>query len=258
MLTPRLDAVFHLAALIGIPYSYQAPQQYVQTNIQGTLNVLEACLRSGIGRLVQTSTSEVYGTAQYAPIDENHPLQGQSPYSATKIAADKLAESYFCSFQLPVTVLRPFNTFGPRQSARAFIPSMISQALAADELHVGDLTPCRDLLYVSDTVAGFMAAALSPHTVGQTVHIGTGQTHAMSEVLQTILKLLGKPNLAVITDTARLRPDGSEVRLLQCNPQLAKEWMNWQATVSLEEGLQQTIETIQANLANYKPLLYAR
>ncbi len=181
------EIVLHLAALIAIPYSYEAPRSYVRTNIEGTLNVLEAARRYGVARVVHTSTSEVYGTALRVPIDETHPLQGQSPYSASKIAADKLAESYFRSFETPVVTLRPFNTFGPRQSARAFIPTIISQALSRDEIRLGSLTPERDMTFVSDTVAGFMAAALTPGIDGMTINLGTGETHTVGWFAERLL-----------------------------------------------------------------------
>lgn len=258
LIHPRLDAVFHLAALIGIPYSYTAPKHYVDVNVNGTLNVLEACLKADGPRLVHTSTSETYGTAQYAPIDEQHPLQGQSPYSASKIGADMLAESYYRSFGLPVSILRPFNTFGPRQSARAFIPAVITQALTQTEIQVGDLRPKRDLTYVSDTVRGFLSLPLCDEALGQVTNVGTGQTHSMETVLRTILQVIGKPDLPIVQDETRLRPKKSEVFLLQANAEKAKRLLGWEAEVKLEAGLRKTVEAIEANLTQYKPRLYAR
>jgi NAD dependent epimerase/dehydratase len=253
------DVVFHLAALIGIPYSYVAPHHYVAVNVQGTLNVLEACLRQPgtPPRLIHTSTSEAYGTARYTPIDEAHPLQGQSPYSASKIGADKLAESYHLSFDLPVTTVRPFNTYGPRQSARAFIPTVITQALTQPVIKVGSLSPQRDLNYVSDTVAGFMAAAGASATIGRVVNLGTGDTHTMGHVLNLILSHLGTPDLPVEVENARIRPDNSEVLLLQADATLAHELMGWAPQVSLDQGLALTVAAIKQSLDRYKPLSYA-
>lgn len=235
------DYVFHLAALIAIPYSYEAPRTYVRTNVEGTLNVLEAARRYGTTRVVHTSTSEVYGTALKVPIDENHPLQGQSPYSASKIAADKLAESYYRSFATPVTTLRPFNTYGPRQSARAFIPTIISQALERDEIRLGSLTPERDMTFVSDTVAGFMAAAATPGIEGHTINLGTGTTYAVGWFAKRILELMNvkKP---LVQEDERLRPALSEVMKLVSDNTRARETMGWSPTVSLDDGLRQAIE----------------
>src|SRR5258708_6312945 len=207
------DIVLHLAALIAIPYSYEAPRTYVRTNIEGTLNVLEAARRYDVARVVHTSTSEVYGTALRTPIDESHPLQGQSPYSASKIAADKLAESYYRSFATPVTTLRPFNTFGPRQSTRAFIPTIISQAIERDDIRLGSLTPERDMTFVSDTVAGFMAAAAAPGIEGMTINLGTGMTYSVGWFAKRILDLMDvdKP---LVQEKERIRPTPSEVMKL--------------------------------------------
>jgi NAD dependent epimerase/dehydratase len=184
------DIVFHLAALIGIPYSYSAPESYVNTNIKGTLNIMQACLNSDIERIIQTSTSEVYGTAQYTPIDEHHPLQGQSPYSASKIGADKIAESYYCSFNLPVVTARPFNTFGPRQSTRAIIPTIITQALTSNTIKLGSITPVRDLTFVNDTVQGFLKLAESNKAIGKTINIGTGRGVTMGELANQIIDIV--------------------------------------------------------------------
>lgn len=247
--------VFHLAALIGIPYSYVAPQSYLQTNIQGTLNILEACRRHRIERLVHTSTSEVYGTAQYTPIDEKHPLQGQSPYSASKIAADKLAESYFRSFELPVITVRPFNTYGPRQSGRAVIPTIIAQALSHDIVRLGNRDPIRDLNFVRDTVAGFMSVAAQSEAIGKTFHVSGGETMSIGDLAHKILYLVGsKANL--IFDAERVRPEKSEVMKLEGDASATHILTGWKPKVSLETGLQETITYIQKHLSHYKPQFY--
>ncbi|MFC1517588.1 SDR family NAD(P)-dependent oxidoreductase [Candidatus Margulisiibacteriota bacterium] len=245
------DIVFHLAALIAIPYSYIAPQAYVQTNVMGTLNVMEACLRHGIKKVVHTSTSETFGTAMYAPIDEKHPLQGQSPYSASKIGADKIAESFYCSFKLPVVTLRPFNTFGPRQSARAVIPTIISQALVNKEVTLGSLDPVRDLTYVKDTAAGFIAAATSDKTVGELINIGNSKGITVGELADKIISLIDK-NIKIISDKSRVRPEDSEVFKLICNNEKAKKIMGWAPKYSLEDGLKETIQFIKENLNLFK------
>jgi NAD dependent epimerase/dehydratase len=244
------EIVLHLAALIAIPYSYDAPRSYVRANIEGTLNVLEAARLFDIERVVHTSTSEVYGTALRTPIDEEHPLQGQSPYSATKIAADKLAESYFRSFKTPVVTLRPFNTFGPRQSARAFIPTIVSQALERPEIRLGSLTPERDMTFVSDTVDGFMAAALTPGIDGMTINLGTGETHSIGWFAQTLLELMNvdKP---IVQEEQRMRPEGSEVMKLVSDNTLARRRMDWVPKVSLRDGLSRAIEFVKANRGFY-------
>ncbi len=247
--------VFHLAALIGIPYSYIAPQHYVSVNVNGTLNVLEACRRHHVQKLVHTSTSETYGTAQYTPIDEKHPLQGQSPYSASKIAADKMAESYYCSFELPVGTIRPFNTFGPRQSARAVIPTIISQALKDEPIKLGALSPVRDFTFVKDTAQGFIRVAESEASVGQVTNVGSNQTITIGQTAELILKLMNK-DLTIVCDEQRVRPDNSEVFVLQCNNAKAKELLGWQPEYNFEQGLNQTIEAIKQNLDNYKTHIY--
>jgi len=247
--------VFHLAALIAIPYSYVAPAQYVAVNCGGTLNLLEAALQQGVERFVHTSTSETYGTAQYTPIDEAHPLKGQSPYAASKIGADKLAESYYFSFGLPVATVRPFNTFGPRQSARAIIPTIISQALSGDFIRLGHLTPKRDLTFVSDTIEGFIKAAMAPQAVGQVINLGTGRTVNVGELANIIVELVGG-NKEIVSDPQRLRPEASEVMHLECNNRQAREILGWQPQVSLEEGLRRTMEYLAANLSRYKPGIY--
>ncbi|HLT89810.1 MAG TPA: GDP-mannose 4,6-dehydratase [Woeseiaceae bacterium] len=249
------SAVFHLAALIGIPYSYVAPASYVSVNVTGTLNVLEASRRHGVERVLHTSTSETYGTAQYVPIDEQHPLVGQSPYSATKIAADKLALSYYLSFDTPVTVVRPFNTFGPRQSMRAIIPTIIAQALTRDRLKLGSLDPVRDFTFVTDTARGFLAASLSDRVIGETVNLGVGEACSVRELVDMVGKLLGR-ELQVETDDRRIRPDNSEVLRLISNNTKARELMGWQPQVGLESGLEQTIQFIRQNLEAFKSDLY--
>ncbi len=235
-----VDTVFHLAALIGIPYSYRAPDSYLQTNVQGTLNVLLAGRQHQVRRLIHTSTSEVYGTAQTVPIAETHPLVAQSPYAATKIAADKLVESFHLSFDFPAVTVRPFNTFGPRQSQRAVIPTIIAQAQNGSKVQLGKLTPTRDLNYVANTVDGFLAAAESEKAVGQTVNLGTGQEISIGALAELIFSLMGvQPDLE--TDSARLRPSKSEVERLVADSRLARELLDWQPRHSLREGLEKTI-----------------
>jgi NAD dependent epimerase/dehydratase len=250
------DIVLHLAALIAIPYSYVAPRSYVRTNVEGTLNVLEASRRLGTPRVVHTSTSEVYGTAIRVPIDEAHPLQGQSPYSATKIAADKLAESYFRSFDTPVVTLRPFNTFGPRQSARAFIPTVITQALARDSVRLGALSPQRDMTFVSDTVRGFMLAATAPGIEGETINLGTGSTCSVGEIAERILDLMGVSK-KIVNDPTRERPPKSEVLKLVSDNSKARRLLSWEPTVDLSEGLSRTIEFVSRNRDLYRPEDYS-
>lgn len=251
------EVVFHLAALIGIPYSYVAPYQYVATNVAGTLNVLEAVRASDGCRMVHTSTSETYGSARYAPIDEAHPMQGQSPYSATKIGADKLAESYFLSFQTPVATIRPFNTYGPRQSSRAFIPSVMKQLAAGrDVVRVGSTRPKRDLNFVEDTVAGFLAIGSNERAIGQVINIGSGRTISMGELAELIFQVSGVP-ARLETDDARVRPDASEVELLLADCRKAKELVGYEPRVTLEEGLRRTWEYVQKNLREYRPDEYA-
>ncbi len=250
------DTVFHLAALIGIPYSYVAPASYVSTNVNGTLNVLEACRKHNVERILHTSTSETYGTAQYVPIDEKHPLVGQSPYSASKIAADKIAESYWLSFKTPVTIVRPFNTYGPRQSMRAIIPTIIVQALTKDKLKLGSLDPVRDLTFATDTARGFLAASKSEKVIGELVNLGVGKGVSIGKLVELIGELLGK-NLAVETDQQRVRPANSEVMELISNNSKANELMTWQPEVSLKDGLQATITFIQQHLNEFKSDNYA-
>jgi dTDP-glucose 4,6-dehydratase len=251
------DIVLHLAALIAIPYSYEAPRSYVRANIEGTLNVLEAARRYDIARGVHTSTSEVYGTALRAPIDETHPLQGQSPYSASKIAADKLAESYYRSFGTPVTTLRPFNTFGPRQSARAFIPTIISQALAGGPIRLGALTPQRDMTFVADTVAGFLAAADVPGIEGETINLGTGETHTVGWFAERLLALIGA-DMPIVQEPQRLRPEGSEVLKLVSDNSLARLRLGWAPRVSLDDGLRRSIAFFRNHRMAHAEAAYVR
>lgn len=250
------QTVFHLAALIGIPYSYLAPLSYVRTNVEGTLNVLEAARRCGVERVVHTSTSEVYGTAQYTPIDEAHPLKGQSPYSASKIGADKVAESYHHSFGLPVATLRPFNAYGPRQSARAVIPTIISQALEGRPIRLGSLQPVRDLTYVADTVDAFLKIAASDAAVGQVVNAGSGRGVSIGELAEMILRMMGSSS-TVELDSERVRPPDSEVLLLLCDANKALEQIGWKPRWSLEAGLERTIAFVSANAHLYDPSSYA-
>lgn len=249
------DTVFHLAALIPIPYSYLAPLEFVQTNIEGTLNVLEAARGHGTRRVLITSTSETYGTAVYTPIDEKHPLQGQSPYSASKIGADKLAESYVRSFGTPVVTLRPFNTYGPRQSARAFLPTVLSQALSGDRVRVGSLDPVRDMNFVTDTVAGFVAAATAPGIEGLTINLGSGRGVSMRELLDLAVRATGR-EVQVEREAERVRPEASEVMQLVCDATLAHERLGWAPRVTLEDGVRRTAEWIGRHLSDYKPRLY--
>jgi len=249
------DVVFHLAALIAIPYSYVAPKQFVEVNCLGTLNLLEAARRFKIACFVHTSTSETYGTAQYTPIDEKHPLQGQSPYAASKIGADKLVESYHLSFGIPATIIRPFNTYGPRQSARAVIPTIISQGLHHDAIRLGLLTPRRDLNFVKDTVEAFIKIAESPAAIGEVINVGSGTTISIGELAERINSLMGgkKP---LVHDEARIRPPDSEVMELWCDNRKAQALIGWRPQVSLEEGLQETIEFIRNHPERYKPEIY--
>jgi dTDP-glucose 4,6-dehydratase len=250
-----MDIVFHLAALIAIPYSYRAPASYVRTNIDGTLNVLQSCLDYKVERMVHTSTSEVYGTARIVPIPETHPLQGQSPYSATKIGADKLVESFYCSFKLPAVTVRPFNTFGPRQSARAVIPTIITQCLSGQTVKLGNLTPTRDLNFVSNTVDGFLKAAMTPAAIGETVNLGSGREISVGDLAQLIAKLVGKP-VQIVTEEQRLRPDKSEVERLLADNSRARSLLGWEPKVQLEEGLKTTIEWLGENLRRYRTGVY--
>ncbi|MEW6277580.1 MAG: GDP-mannose 4,6-dehydratase [Candidatus Eremiobacterota bacterium] len=250
------EVVFHLAALIGIPYSYHAAQSYIETNVLGTLNVLQAALDSGVSRFLQTSTSEVYGSAQYVPMDESHPLRPQSPYAASKVGADQLALSFFLSFDLPVTVVRPFNAFGPRQSARAIIPTIVSQALVGDRITLGSLDPIRDLTYVKDVARAFLHAAVAPDIGGDVINLGTGEGVSVQELVDHVGQILGKA-IQVDQSQDRVRPVNSEVVRLISNPARAAEKLGWKYEVSLDGGLKKTVEWIRNNADYYKPQLYA-
>jgi len=250
------DIVFHLAALIAIPYSYQSPAAYVRTNVEGTLNVMEACRVHEVQKVIHTSTSEVYGTAQYVPIDEKHPLQGQSPYSASKIGADKIAESYYRSFDLPVATIRPFNTYGPRQSARAVIPTIISQILSgAETLKLGAVTPRRDLTFVKDTVDGFIRMAEADASIGDTINVGSNYEISIGDLAALIVKLIGR-EVPIECQESRLRPEKSEVNRLWCDNRKAAEIIDWAPSYSLEQGLLETIEWIKQNLKYFKTDIY--
>jgi len=252
------DTVFHLAALIGIPFSYHSPDSYVDTNIKGTLNILQAAKLLNTKRVLVTSTSEVYGTAQYVPIDEKHPFQGQSPYSATKIGADRIAESFYRSFELPVTIVRPFNTYGPRQSARAVIPTIISQLLnSIEEIILGDLTPIRDFVYVKDTVNGFIEIAKSQKTIGEEINIATQSEISIGNLAQTIINIIN-PHAKIICDKQRIRPEKSEVKRLCGSNEKLKKLTNWQQIYFLKDGLKETIDWFsnKENLKGYKYEIY--
>jgi len=249
------DVILHLAALIGIPYSYVAPAAYVTANINGTLNLLEAARKNSVEKIVVTSTSETYGTAIYAPIDEKHPLQGQSPYSATKIGADKLAESYYLSFDLPVCIFRPFNTFGPRQSMRAVIPTIITQALKSDTIKLGSLSPVRDMVFVKDTARGFLLAGAKKESIAEVISVGTGKGFTIGEIAETVQKIIGT-NKEIIEDTTRIRPEKSEVFKLICNNEKALKLLDWEPNYSLEEGLRDSILFVKNNIHLYRPEKY--
>lgn len=253
-----VDTVFHLAALIAIPYSYVAPDSYVDTNIRGTLNICQAARDAGVGRVIHTSTSEVYGTAQYVPIDEKHPLQPQSPYSASKIAADAMAMSFFNAFNLPLTIARPFNTYGPRQSARAVIPTIISQIAAGKkQIQLGDVTPTRDFNYVEDTCRGFIALAESDRTIGETVNIGSNFEISVGDTLN-LIKAMMASDVEFLVDEQRLRPEKSEVNRLWCDNSKIRALTGFNPEVSLEEGLRLTVDWFcrPENLKKYKTDIY--
>ena len=257
-ITKNIDIVFHLAALIAIPYSYVAPDSYVATNITGTVNICQAALENGIRRLIHTSTSEVYGTAQYVPIDEKHPLQPQSPYSASKIASDAMAMSFFNAFNLPLTIARPFNTYGPRQSARAVIPTIISQiASGMKKIKLGDVSPTRDFNYVADTCQGFLALARCDKAIGETVNIGSNFEISVGETLNLIRELMNS-DVEFITDEDRIRPEKSEVFRLWCDNRKIHELTGFEPKHSIREGLKATIEWFirPENLSKYKPGIY--
>ena len=251
-----VDTVFHLAALIAIPFSYHSPDSYVDTNIKGTLNVLQAARELGTSRVLVTSTSEVYGTAKYVPIDENHPFQGQSPYSATKIGADRLAESFYRSFNLPVTIVRPFNTYGPRQSARAVIPTIITQLLSGKtEIKLGSLEPTRDFNYVKDTASGFIEIAKSDMTIGEEINIATQQEISIGQLANELIEQIN-PNAKIICDNQRLRPDKSEVERLLGSNEKIKRLTEWTQKYTFKQGITETIEFLGRNLEKYKTDIY--
>lgn len=251
-----VDKVFHLAALIAIPFSYHSPDSYVDTNIKGTLNVLQAARELETNRILITSTSEVYGTAQYVPIDEKHPYQGQSPYSATKIGADRLAESFYRSFNLPISIVRPFNTYGPRQSARAVIPTIITQLLdGREEIKLGSLTPTRDFNYVKDTAAGFIAVSESAKTIGEEINIATQTEISIGDLAEEIIRQIN-PNARILCDEQRLRPEKSEVNRLLGSNEKIKALTNWRQQYSFSEGIEETINWMKKNLSKYKTDIY--
>jgi NAD dependent epimerase/dehydratase len=253
--TSECEIVFHLGALIPIPYSYRHPREYVAANIEGTINILEACRQSSVSRLVHTSSSEVYGTAQTVPIDESHPLEAQSPYAATKVAADKLALSYQRSFDTPVVVVRPFNTFGPRQTARAIIPTIITQALTRDVIELGSTTPTRDFLFVEDTARGMMRCAEQPGIEGEVLNLGTGNEITVGDTAGRILELLAI-DTPITDSTARLRPPNSEVERLVADCSKAEMLLGWHPAVSFDDGLQRTIDWMRGALGHYKAEIY--
>jgi len=250
-----VDVVFHLGSLIAIPYSYAHPRETVETNVIGALNVFEAARDAGVEKVVHTSTSEVYGTARYVPIDENHPLQGQSPYSASKIGADKVAESFYRSFDVPIATIRPFNTYGPRQSARAVIPTIITQALVQGKVALGATHTTRDYTYVDDLVRAFLLIAESPGTVGETINVGSNYEISIGAVAGTVAALLGK-EIDIITESERLRPEKSEVERLWCDNTRARDLLGWSPAVPLEEGLLRTIAWFREHLGLYRPNHY--
>jgi NAD dependent epimerase/dehydratase len=251
-----VDVIFHLAALIGIPYSYVSPLAYIKTNVEGTYNVLQSARQHNLDRVIVTSTSETYGSAQYVPIDEEHPMVGQSPYSASKISADQLSISYHRSFDMPVTIARPFNTYGPRQSARAIIPTIITQILNGQkEIKLGNLSPTRDFNYVKDTAAGFISLAKSDKTIGEITNIGSNFEISMRDTVDLIVKLTGE-NIKIVTDKQRVRPDKSEVDRLYCNNSKIKKLTAWKPEYDLEAGLKETIDWFADNMKFYKPEIY--
>ena len=257
-ITKDVDVVFHLAALIAIPYSYVAPDSYVDTNVKGTLNICQAALENGVKRVIHTSTSEVYGTARYVPIDEKHPLQAQSPYSASKIGADAMALSFYNAFELPVTIVRPFNTYGPRQSARAVIPTIISQITAGvNQIKLGDVTPTRDFNYVEDTCRGFIALAKCEGAIGKTVNVGSGSEITIQDTLELIRELMSS-DVEFVTEEARIRPGSSEVFRLWCDNSLVRELTAFSPQVDIRSGLSRTIDWFSdpANLKRYKTDIY--
>lgn len=250
------EVVFHLAALIAIPYSYLSPMAYVRTNVEGTVNVLEACRNHDVKKIIHTSTSETYGTALYVPIDEKHPMQGQSPYSASKIGADKMAESFYRSFNMPIATLRPFNTYGPRQSARAVIPTIISQILAGKkEIKLGSLTPTRDFNFVKDTAEAFVKVAESDKTIGEVINAGSNYEISIGDTVKKIIDIIGK-DVKILCDEERIRPEKSEVNRLWADNTKIKELTDWAPKYSIDEGLAETVDWIKENMKHYKPDIY--
>lgn len=250
------DVVFHLAALIAIPYSYLSPMAYIRTNVEGTTNILEACKEYGVEKIIHTSTSETYGTAQYVPIDENHPLQGQSPYSASKIAADKMAESYYRSFNVPVAIIRPFNTYGPRQSARAVIPTIITQILSGNkEIRLGSLTPTRDFNYVKDIAEAFIKVAESDMTIGEVVNAGSNYEISIGNLVNRIIHIIGR-KIEIVCDKERIRPEKSEVNRLWADNTKIRKLTGWKPKYTLDEGIKETVEWLKDNMKYYKPDIY--
>lgn len=250
------EVVFHLAALIAIPYSYLSPMAYVRTNVEGTTNVLEACRNHDVQKIIHTSTSETYGTALYVPIDEKHPMQGQSPYSASKIGADKMAESFYRSFNMPIATLRPFNTYGPRQSARAVIPTIISQILAGkNEIKLGSLTPTRDFNFVKDTAEAFVKVAESDKTIGEVINAGSNYEISVGDTVKKIIDIIGK-DVKIICDDERIRPEKSEVNRLWADNTKIKELTDWSPKYSIDDGLAETVKWIKENMKYYKPDIY--
>ena len=249
------EVVFHLAALIAIPYSYQAPLSYIRTNVEGTFNILQAARELGVRRVLHTSTSEVYGTALQVPIAETHPLQGQSPYSASKIGADKMAEAFHMSFGVPVVTIRPFNTFGPRQSARAVIPTIITQCLMGKEVHLGSLHPTRDMNYVANTIDGYLMASMASDIEGSTINLGSGREISIGDLARLIGEVVGRP-LTIESDEQRVRPEKSEVERLLADNTRAESLLGWKPRITLEDGLALTVDWIRENLDHYKPGTY--
>ena len=248
--TQKCNIVFHLGALVSIPYSYLYPGEVIETNLTGTYNVLSACKKNGVNRVIQTSTSEVYGTAQYIPIDEKHPLRGQSPYSASKIGAEKLAESFYCSYALPVVILRPFNTYGPRQTTRAIIPTIISQEIKNEKINLGNIETTRDFTYVIDTVMGFIKAATAENVEGKTINLGTGRETSIRELIKIILEMVNCKS-EIVSDLSRIRPNNSEVMRLVSDNSYAHTILGWKPKYSLEEGIELTIKWIKDNYQQY-------
>lgn len=255
-ITRNIDVVFHLAALIAIPYSYQAPESFIDVNIKGTLNILESARKNNVKRIIHISTSEVYGTPDKIPITEKNELKGQSPYSASKIGADKICEAYYSSYNLPVVIVRPFNTYGPRQSMRAVIPTILVQILKGkSEIKLGNLSPKRDLTYVEDTVEGIIKAAEVDNIEGETIQLGTGNTKSIKEIVEMALEISGK-NIKIKQEKIRIRPDKSEVMILQSDPSKARQILDWKAKIDLKEGLEKTYNWFKENLQFYKEDIY--